>query len=168
MGRFAQYIPDRPEPFVGPGTSLVARFTNAISPSLLNDSLRVTPIPPSRCRTRTGPAGRQFQRNPTLDQPLVADASAPGQCNPTLSVDPSAVFRNARSVTSSTMVSAGRCRELIFWAQMPLTGAGGLRPIPPTCRGATRVRLMPIRDDVSKSWGKHTLQFGGAVRLLAA
>ena len=33
-----------------------------------------------------------FQRDPTLDQPLVHDPSAPGQCNPALSADPATGF----------------------------------------------------------------------------
>jgi hypothetical protein len=78
--------------FFGPGTSLVARVTDTISSSLLND-LVVSYVNSSITLTdRNGPGGARFQRDPTLDRPLVTDPSAPGICNPALSVDPATLI----------------------------------------------------------------------------
>ena len=74
--------------FFGPGTSLVARVTDTISPTLLNDLVLSYTNSNITLTDQNEPGGAQFQRDPTLDQPLVADPSAPGQCNPALSVDP--------------------------------------------------------------------------------
>ena len=74
--------------FTGPGTSLVANLTYTISPTLLN-SLVVSYVNSNITLVdQNGPGNAVFQRNPTLGQPLVGDPSAPGQCNPALSLDP--------------------------------------------------------------------------------
>src|SRR5208337_3841953 len=74
--------------FFGPGISLVARLTQPISNTLLNDLVVSYTNSSITLTDQNGPGGAQFQRNPTLNQPLVPDPSAPGQCNPALSVSP--------------------------------------------------------------------------------
>jgi len=71
--------------FVGPGTSLVARVTNTLSPTLLNDLVVSYANSSITLTDQNGPGGARFQRDPSLDLPLVGTA---GQCNPAISVDP--------------------------------------------------------------------------------
>src|SRR5262249_14167413 len=78
--------------FVGPGTSLVARVTSTISPTLLNDVVVSYTNSSITLADQNGPGGARFQRDPSLDQPLGADPSAPGQCNPAISVDPTSLI----------------------------------------------------------------------------
>ena len=59
---------------------------------------------------KNGPGGAVFQRNPTLDQPLVSDASAPGQCNPQLSVDPVRKPEYNRAQAKAAMNSANQSK----------------------------------------------------------
>jgi hypothetical protein len=74
--------------FVGPGIDLVTRFTHVFSTTLLNDLVLSYANSTITLTDQNGPNGPVFQRNPSLGQPLVADPSAPGQCNPAISVDP--------------------------------------------------------------------------------
>ena len=66
--------------FIGPGTSLVARLTHTISPTLLND-LVISYVNSSITLTDQNGPGARFQRDPTLDQPLVPSGNS-ASCNP--------------------------------------------------------------------------------------
>src|SRR5262249_6088057 len=78
--------------FVGPGTSLVTRLTHTISPTVLNDIVLSYSNSSITLADQNGPGGARFQRDPTVDQPLVADASASGECNPAISLDPASLI----------------------------------------------------------------------------
>ncbi len=147
--------------FVGPGTSLVARLTATLSPTLLND-LVVTYVNSNITLVdQNGPGNAQFQRNPALDQPLVPDPAAPGQCNPLLSVDP---------VSGIPQCAMGYIFNNGFGGKMPGVAILGTNAAYGG-RGFTEdASYMPwrhsnptyaVRDDIGKSIGKHTLQFGG-------
>jgi hypothetical protein len=146
--------------FVGPGTSLVARVTDTISPTLLNDVVLSYTNSNITLTDQNGPGGAQFQRNPTLDQPLVADPSAPGQCNPTLSVDPATGFPQC---------AIGRIFNNGFGGKMPgvnllgtnaAYGGRGFAADPAYMPWSHTNPTYAVRDDVGKAIGKHTLQFG--------
>ena len=62
-------------------------MTDTVSPTLLNDLVLSYSNSVITLVDENGPGGAVFQRDPSLDQPLVGDASAAG-CNPSLSVDP--------------------------------------------------------------------------------
>ena len=146
--------------FVGPGTSLVAHLTHTISPTLLND-LVVSYVNSTITLTdQNGPGGAQFQRNPSIDQPLVQDPNAPGQCNPKLSVDP---------VTGIPQCAIGYLFNNGFGGKMPgveflgtnaAYGGRGFVADPSYMPWSHTNPTYALRDDVGKSIGKHTLQFG--------
>ena len=147
--------------FVGPGTSLVARLTYTISPTLLNDLVVSYVNSNITLVDQNGPGNAQFQRNPTLDQPLVSDPSAPGQCNPQLSLDP---------VSGIPQCAVGYLFNNGFGGKMPgvailgtnaAYGGRGFAEDPSYMPWSHTNPTYALRDDVGKSIGKHTLQFGG-------
>jgi Carboxypeptidase regulatory-like domain len=146
--------------FFGPGTSLVAHFTHTISPTLLNDFVLSYVNSYITLTDQNGPGGAQFQRNPVLDQPLVTDPAAPGQCNPVLSIDP---------VTGFPQCAMGRIFNNGFGGKMPgvnvlgtnaAYGGRGFGADPSYMPWSHTNPTYSFRDDISKAMGKHTLQFG--------
>ena len=146
--------------FTGPGTNLVARFTHAISSTLLNDLVLSYTNSTITLIDRNGPGGAVFQRNSSLDQPLVTDPSNPGQCNPTISADP---------ITSIPQCAMGYIFNNGFGGKMPGVEILGTNAAYGGRGFATDPAYMPwghtnptysFRDDVFKSIGHHTLQFG--------
>ena len=75
--------------FVGPGLDLVARFTQTISPTLLNVIDFSYANATITLSDRNGPSGAVFQRDPSLGLPLVVtNQQNPQQCDPNVSLDP--------------------------------------------------------------------------------
>jgi len=147
--------------FIGPGTSLIARLTHTISPTTLNDVVLSYSNSSITLTDKNGPGGAVFQRNPALDQPLVTDPSAPGQCNPALSVDP---------ITGIPQCAIGYVFNNGFGGKMPGAVILGTNAAYGGRGFAIDSGYMPwghssptysVRDDVTKSIGKHTLQVGG-------
>src|SRR5208283_6020110 len=68
--------------FTGPGISLVASVSHAISPTVINNTVLSYTNSTIALSNRNGPGGAQYQRNPALDVPLVGGG---GGCNPALS-----------------------------------------------------------------------------------
>jgi hypothetical protein len=143
--------------FLGPGTSLVARLTNTISPTLLNDLVLSYTNSTITLTDRNGPGGAQFQRNPTLDEPLVGTS---GSCNPALSIDPS---------TDNVQCAMGHIFNNGFGGKMPgvaflgtnaAYGGQGFAADPSYMPWGHTNPTYSVRDDVAKSLGKHTLQLG--------
>lgn len=146
--------------FVGPGTSLVARFTDTISPTLLNDLVLSYTNSIITLVDENGPGGAVFQRNPLIDQPLVGDPSAPGQCNPALSADP---------ITGIPQCGIGYIFNNGFGGKMPTFEILGTNAAYGGRGFTADAGYMPwghtnptysFRDDVLRSRGHHTLQFG--------
>jgi hypothetical protein len=146
--------------FVGPGTSLVARLTHTISPTLLNDlelsytNSNITLV------DEKGPGGARFQRDPTLDQPLVVDPSAPGQCNPLLSVDPASGIPQCAMGRLFNNGFGGKLPGVAFLGTNAAYGGRGFAADPAYMPWSHSNPTYALRDDVGKSIGKHTLQFG--------
>lgn len=147
--------------FVGPGTSLVTRITQTVTPTLLNDIVLSYSNSDITLVDQNGSAGTVFQRNPSLDQPLVADPAAPGQCNPALSVDP---------ITGIPQCAMGYIFNNGFGKKMPGVEILGTNAAYGGRGFAFDSGYMPwghtnptysLRDDVFKAVGHHTLQFGG-------
>jgi hypothetical protein len=147
--------------FTGPGTSLVGRLTNTISPTLLNDFVVSYVNATIVLVDRNGPGGAQFQRNPSIDQPLVPDPAAPGECNPQLSLDP---------VSGIPQCAIGHIFNNGFGGKMPGIAILGTNAAYGGRGFSFDSSYMPwghtnptyaVRDDVGKSIGRHTLQFGG-------
>ncbi len=75
--------------FTGPGTSLVARLTHTISPTLLNDFVASYVNSNITLVDQNGPGALSFSAIPRLDQPLVPDPLRVRPCAiRRLSVDP--------------------------------------------------------------------------------
>jgi hypothetical protein len=147
--------------FTGPGTSLVARLTHTISPTLLNDLVLSYVDSNISLVDENGPGNARFQRNPLLNQPLVPFPATPGQCNPQVSVDP---------VSGIPQCGMGYLFNNGFGSKMPgiailgtnaAYGGRGFAADPSYMPWSHTNPTYSVRDDVGKSVGKHTLQFGG-------
>jgi hypothetical protein len=142
--------------FVGPGLSLVAEASYAISPTLLNTTVLSYANSSITLANRNGPGGAQFQRNPALDRPLVGT----GGCNPAISVDP---------LTGYPECALGYVFNNGFGGKMPGVAVLGTNAAYGGRGFAFDPSYMPwqhsnptyaFRDDIGKAFGKHTLQFG--------
>jgi hypothetical protein len=147
--------------FVGPGTSVVARLTNTISSTSLNDLAISFVNADITLVDENGLGNALFQRNSPIDQPLVPDLSAPGQCNPQVSIDP---------VSGIPQCAIGYLFKNGFGGKMPgiailgtnaAYGGRGFAADPSYMPWSHTNPTYAVRDDVGKSIGKHTLQFGG-------
>ena len=145
--------------FVGPGISLVASLTHTISPTVINSVVLSYVNSTITLADRNGPGGAQFQRNPALDQPLVVSPRGKG-CDPTVSVDPATLLPEC---------AIGSVFNNGFGAKMPgvailgtnaAYGGRGFVEDPSYMPWEHSNPTYSARDDVGKSVGKHTLQFG--------
>ena len=157
---YAATFPTVQNRFVGPGTSLVAEFTKTISNTLLNNAVLSYTNSVITLVDENGPGGAVFQRNTSLNQPLVPDSSAPGQCNPALSVDP---------VTGIPQCAIGHIFNNGYGGKMPTVEILGTNAAYGGRGFAADAGYMPwghtnptysVRDDLLKSKGNHTLQVG--------
>ena len=146
--------------FFGPGTSLVAHLTHTISPTLLNDTVLSYVNSSITLADQNGPGGAQFQRNPAIDQPLVTDPSAPGQCNPSLSIDPVTGFPQCAIGHVFNNGFGGKMPGVNFLGTNAAYGGRGFAADPSYMPWGHTNPTYAIRDDVGKSIGRHTLQFG--------
>jgi len=160
----------RSERFFGPGTSLVARLTNTISPALLNDFVASYVNSSITLRDENGPGGAVFQRNPTLDQPLVQDPSAPGQCNPVLSADPATGFPQCAIGYIFNNGFGGKMPGVEFLGTNAAYGGRGLRSTLLHAVG-THNPTYSARDDIGKALGstrcnsEHNMCTRSAIRI---
>jgi len=146
--------------FFGPGTSLVLRLTHTISPTLLNDVVLSYVNSNITLADQNGPGNAVFQRNPTLDQPLVPDPAAPGQCNPALSVDPATGLPQCGMGNIFSNGFGGKMPGLNFLGTNAAYGGRGFAVDPSFMPWGHTSPTYSVRDDVGKAIGKHTLQFG--------
>jgi len=146
--------------FVGPGTSLVARLTQTISPSLLNDTVLSYTNSTITLVDQNGPGNARFQRDPTLDQPLVTDPAAPGQCNPTVSVDPATGFPQCGLGHIFNNGFGGKMPGVAFLGTNAAYGGQGFAADPAYMPWGHTNPTYALRDDLGKAIGKHTLQLG--------
>src|SRR5262249_22789742 len=112
---------------------------------------------------KNGPGGAVFQRNPSIDQPLVSDASAPGQCNPAISVDPVSGIPQCGIGYLFNNGFGGKMPGINFLGTNAAYGGRGFAADPSYMPWGHTNPTYEIRDDVSKSWGKHTMTFGAQV-----
>jgi hypothetical protein len=146
--------------FFGPGVSLVARLTHTISPTLLND-IEVGYVNSGIIlRDQNGPGRAVFQRNPTLDQPLVQDPGAPGQCNPAFSVDPATGLSECAIGYIFNNGFGGKMPGINLLGTNAAYGGRGFAVDPSYMPWGHTSPTYSVRDDVGKALGKHTLTFG--------
>jgi len=143
--------------FTGPGISLVASVSYAISPTVINNTVLSYTNSTIALSNRNGPGGAQYQRNPALDVPLVGGG---GGCNPALSVD---------QVTGFVQCGIGYIFNNGFGGKMPgvailgtnaAYGGRGFAEDPSYMPWEHSNPTYAARDDVGKAIGKHTLTFG--------
>jgi hypothetical protein len=146
--------------FFGPGTNLQARLTHTVSPTLLNDIVISYTNSSITLTDQNGPGGAQFQRNPALDQPLVPDPSAPGQCNPLISVDPSSGLPQCAMGYIFNNGFGGKMPGVNFLGTNAAYGGRGFAADPSYMPWGHSNPTYAARDDVGKAIGKHTLEFG--------
>jgi carboxypeptidase family protein len=145
--------------FNGPGTSLVARFTQTITPTLLNDLVLSYVNSAITLTDQNGPGGAQFQRNPTLDQPLVPTSTG-GQCNPVISIDPATGISQCAIGHIFNNGFGGKMPGVQFLGTNAAYGGEGFAADPAYMPWGHTNPTYAVRDDVGKAVGKHTLQFG--------
>ncbi len=143
--------------FFGPGTSLVARLTQPISTTLLNDLVLSYANSSITLADRNQPGGARFQRDPTLDQPLVG---GPGPCNPTLSIDPASLYPECAIGHIFNNGFGGKMPGVQFLGTNAAYGGRGFAVDSSYMPWGHSNPTYSLRDDIGKSVGKHTLQFG--------
>ncbi len=151
--------------FNGPGISLVARLTAAISPTLLNDLILSYANSGISLADQNGPGGARFQRNSSLDQPLVEDLLAPGQCDPAISIDPVSGIPQCAMGYLFNNGFGGKMPGVNFLGTNAAYGGRGFAADPSYMPWSHTNPTYGIRDDVGKSIGHHTLQFGAQLIL---
>ena len=147
--------------FIGPGTDLVARLTHTITPTLLNDLVVSYADSNISLVDQNGPGGARFQRNPTIDQPLVIDPAFPGECNPQFSIDPASGIPQCPIGYLFNNGFGGKMPGINILGTNAAYGGRGFAADPSYMPWQHTNPTYALRDDVGKSIGKHTLQFGG-------
>ncbi|MFZ3262365.1 MAG: carboxypeptidase regulatory-like domain-containing protein [Terriglobales bacterium] len=146
--------------FTGPGISLVASLTDTISPTLLNNLVLSYVNSGITLADNNGPGGARFQRDPRLDRPLVIDPSNPEVCNPTLSIDPATGFPECAIGHIFNNGFGGKMTGVQFLGTNAAYGGRGFGVDPSYMPWGHSNPTYAVRDDIGKSLGKHTLQFG--------
>ncbi len=144
--------------FVGPGTSLVGQMTNILSSTLLNDMVLSYVDSNITLKNQNGPGGAQYQRDPTLGQPLVATSAA--GCDPLLSTDPLTGIPQCPLGYIFNNGFGGKMPGVVFQGTNAAYGGRGFAVDPSYMPWSHTNPTYAIRDSISKSIGKHTLQFG--------
>lgn len=151
--------------FFGPGTNLVANLTHTISPTLINNLTVSYSNSTITLADMNGPGGAEFQRSPALNRPLVADPAAPGQCNPLISVDPATNIPQCGMGYIFNNGFGGKMPGLAIQGTNAAYGGRGFTVDPSYMPWSHTNPTYSVRDDVGKSIGKHTLQFGAQYTL---
>jgi hypothetical protein len=148
--------------FYGPGISLVANVSDTISPTLLNTTVVSYSNSGITLVDENGPGGAEFQRNPSIDQPLVTDPANPGQCNPLISVDPATGVPECGIGYIFNNGFGGKMPGVNFVGTNAAYGGEGFAVDPSYMPWGHTNPTYSVRDDVGKSIGngKHTIQFG--------
>ena len=146
--------------FTGPGINLVARLTETLTPTLVNEFTASYVNSTITLADRNGPGGAKFQRDPSLDQPLVADPNFPGQCNPLVSQDPITGLPQCAIGHLFNNGFAGKNPGLLFSGTNAAYGGQGFAVDSSYEPWVHSNPIYSVRDDLTKGLGKHTLQFG--------
>jgi len=147
--------------FTGPGLSLVASLTKIISPTMVNNLVLSFVNSTITLLDQNGPGGAQYQLTPSLYQPLVGA----NPCNPAISILPP-----YNGNTPIPQCGLGYIFSNGFADKMPSVAILGTNAEYGGRGFAFDTSYMPwghtnptysVRDDISKSVGKHILTFGG-------
>ncbi|HWY57560.1 MAG TPA: carboxypeptidase regulatory-like domain-containing protein [Terriglobales bacterium] len=139
--------------FVGPGIDMVARLTETITPSLLNETVFSYTNAHITLSDVNGPGGASFQRPAGLGDPnQVGKTNA--TCPSSTGVDQCPmgyVFNNG---------FGGKVPGLVLTGNNQAYGGAGFTVDPSYLPWEHTNPTYNFRDDVSKAVGKHTFQFG--------
>ena len=155
----AETFPTIQNRFVGPGISLVANVTQTVSPTLINNFGVSYVNSTITLADRNGPGGAQFERSPALDSPLVG-ASANG-CNPNISVDPATGYSQCAMGYIFNNGFGGKMPGVAILGTNAAYGGRGFVEDPSYMPWEHSNPIYSAHDDIGKSIGRHTLEFGG-------
>ncbi len=134
--------------FVGPGISLVTELTQTFTPTLLNQFVATYANSHITLTDVNGPGGADFQRPASLAVPG-------GSCNPApnnlVDCPMGSLFNNG---------FAGKVPGIVIGGNNQEYGGNGFAVDPSYMPWEHTNPIFSYRDDVSKSIGKHLLQFG--------
>jgi len=137
--------------FIGPGTSMVARLTQTITPSLLNEFVVSYGNAHITLDNRNGPGGSNFSRPAGLGNPTQAGTCGAADVNGVIDCPMGYLFNNGFGGKAPGIVIAGNNQAY---------GGTGFAVDPSYMPWEHTNPTYGLRDDVSKAVGKHTLQFG--------
>jgi hypothetical protein len=147
----ANSFPTVQNKFVGPGTSLVAHLTHTISSTLLNELEASFTNSHITLKNVNGPGGADYQRPAGLGMPG-------GPCTPTITENGTqpdcpmgAIFNNGFGGKAPGIIIGGNNQEY---------GGSGFTIDPSYMPFVHTNPTYSLRDNLSKSLGKHTLQGG--------
>ena len=138
--------------FVGPGTDLVVRFTQTISPSLLNETVFSYTNSHITLTNVNGPGGANYQRPAALGDPTQV-----GQCSTSTGINSPPdcpmgyIFNNG---------FGGKVPGLVVAGNNQAYGGAGFAVDPSYTPWTHTNPTYNFRDNMTKVLGKHTLQFG--------
>jgi len=136
--------------FVGPGIDMVVRLTQTITPSLLNETVFSYTNARITLADQNGPGGANYQRPAGLGDPTQV-----GTCTGTVGLIPVCpmgyLFNNG---------FGGKAPGVVLTGNNQAYGGAGFTVDPSYMPWEHTNPTFNFRDDISKVWGKHTLQFG--------
>jgi hypothetical protein len=143
--------------FVGPGIDMVVRLTQTITPSLLNETVFSYTDSRITLADVNGPGGANFQRPAGLGNPdqLVQLLASPACASP-----PSGTVAQCPMGYIFNNGFGGKAPGVVLGGNNQAYGGAGFTVDPSYMPWEHTNPTYNIRDDLSKVWGKHTLQFG--------
>jgi hypothetical protein len=139
--------------FVGPGISVVARLTDTITPSLLNDFTVTYANSHITLENVNGPGGADFHRPDQLSQPG-------GTCQDLVSSNGFLILPSCPMGTLFNNGFGGKAPGILFGGTNQAYGGSGFAVDTAYMPWSHTNPTYSVRDDVSIVIGKHTLQFG--------
>ena len=152
----ANSFPTVQNKFVGPGVSLVAELTHTISPTLLNQLEASFVNSHITLSNVNGPGGASYQRPASLGKPG-------GPCSPSINFP---TFSNCPMGAIFNNGFGGKTPGIVFGGTNQEYGGSGFTIDPSYMPFEHTNPTYSVRDNLSKSIGKHTIQ--GGVQLIFA
>jgi hypothetical protein len=154
----AETFPTIQNRFNGPGVSLVASVSAAISPTLINTAVISYANSRITLADQNGPGGAQFQRSPALDSPLVAGSQS--GCDPNLSLDPATSYPECAMGYIFNNGFGGKMPGVAILGTNAAYGGRGFVEDPSYMPWEHSNPTYSARDDIGKAAGRHTFTFG--------
>jgi hypothetical protein len=137
--------------FIGPGIDMVVRLTQTITPSLLNETVFSYTNAHITLADKNGPGGANYQRPAGLGDPNAVGTCAGGGPGLPPSCPMGYLFNNG---------FGGKVPGVVLTGNNQAYGGAGFIADPSYMPWEHTNPTFNFRDDVSKVWGKHTMQFG--------